>query len=144
VIDAALVARKALLITRDLASLAPLAPEGARRLSVRPAGRAGGRAPAGAHHRTHGRRELSADRDGSCASGRLLRLVRAARREGVYDAEFGRRIAACAGLRNRIIHEYDEIEPRVVHEALRSAMRDLPAYLRAVDAYVQRVAVADR
>ena len=56
---------------------------------------------------------------------------------GVYDSEFGRRIAA-AGLRNRIVHEYDEIDPRRVHEALGAALADVSTYLRAVGEYVKR------
>ena len=80
-IDAALVARKALLITRDLADLAdPL---------------------------------------------------------GVSDVEFGRLIAAFAGLRNRIVHEYDEVDPRKVYEALATAIEDVSAHLRAVEDYVR-------
>ena len=45
---------------------------------------------------------------------------------GVYPAEFAQRIAACAGLRNRIAHEYDEVDPRKLHEALRRAMGRRP------------------
>lgn len=59
---------------------------------------------------------------------------------GVVDHEFATRLAACAGLRNRIIHEYDELDPRRVHEALQAAMRDIPAYLRQVDGYLARSA----
>jgi uncharacterized protein YutE (UPF0331/DUF86 family) len=59
-------------------------------------------------------------------------------RLGVLDAEFARRIAACAGLRNRIVHEYDEIDPRKVHEALQAAMRDIPLYLRGVNEYLSK------
>jgi uncharacterized protein YutE (UPF0331/DUF86 family) len=96
VIDPELVARKALLITRDLVDLVPLA-------------------------RTH------------ASATQLARI-------GVYDDEFGRRIAGCAGLRDRIAHEYDEIDPRRVHEALAAAVVDIPAYLRAVDGFVKRAA----
>jgi uncharacterized protein YutE (UPF0331/DUF86 family) len=57
---------------------------------------------------------------------------------GLYDTEFGRRIAACAGLRSRIVHEYDEVDPHRVHEALAAAVRDVATYLRAVQDYVKR------
>jgi len=57
---------------------------------------------------------------------------------GVYDTEFGRRIAACTGLRNRIVHEYDEVDRRRVHEALTTTIRDVATYLRAVEDYVKR------
>jgi uncharacterized protein YutE (UPF0331/DUF86 family) len=59
-------------------------------------------------------------------------------REGVLPAEFAKRLAACAGLRNRIAHLYDKIDPARVHEALQSAVRDVPEYLRHVSAYLDR------
>lgn len=46
-------------------------------------------------------------------------------------AAFASQIAACAGLRNRLVHEYDEIDPRL-HEGLPAAARDIPEYLRHV------------
>jgi uncharacterized protein YutE (UPF0331/DUF86 family) len=59
---------------------------------------------------------------------------------GVVDHEFARRLAASAGLRNRIVHEYDELDPQKVYEALRAATRDIPEYLGRVNEYVRRVA----
>jgi uncharacterized protein YutE (UPF0331/DUF86 family) len=59
---------------------------------------------------------------------------------GVYDADFGRRIAGCTGLKNRIVHEYDDVDPQKVHDALQTALHDVPTYLRAVDDYVKRMA----
>jgi len=41
-----------------------------------------------------------------------------------------------AGLRNLIVHEYDEIEPEKVFEAIRSALADLPVYLKAVLSFI--------
>lgn len=57
---------------------------------------------------------------------------------GVLDSAFASRIASSAGLRNRIVHEYDEIEPAKVFEAIRSALADLPVYLKAVLAFVEQ------
>ena len=51
---------------------------------------------------------------------------------GVLDRDFAKRIAACAGLRNRITHEYETIDPARVHEALQAAVQDIPIYLRQV------------
>jgi uncharacterized protein YutE (UPF0331/DUF86 family) len=55
---------------------------------------------------------------------------------GMLDRDFATRIAACAGLRNRIAHEYETIDPLRVHEALQSAVRDIPAYLRRVAEFI--------
>jgi uncharacterized protein YutE (UPF0331/DUF86 family) len=57
---------------------------------------------------------------------------------GVLPAVFATQLAACAGLRNRIVHEYDEIDPRRVYEGLQTAVRDIPEYLRHVQAYLER------
>ena len=45
-------------------------------------------------------------------------------------------IDRAAGLRNRIVHEYDEIEPDKVFEAIHSALADLPVYLQAVLSFI--------
>ena len=45
-------------------------------------------------------------------------------------------IARAAGLRNRIVHEYDDIEPRKVFEAIGFALSDMPAYLKAILAFI--------
>ena len=57
---------------------------------------------------------------------------------GVLPAEFAKEIAACAGLRNRIVHEYDEIDPERLFEGLRAAARDVPEYLRRVLEWLSR------
>ena len=138
-IDAALVARKALLIARDLAGLAPLA-----------------HTPL-AEYLANVRDELVAERLLERIIGRMIDINYHLLTEtdhpppadyyvsfthlaalGVYDVEFARRVAACAGLRNRIVHEYDEVDPRKVHEALGTAIQDVSAYLRAIGDYVQR------
>jgi len=60
-------------------------------------------------------------------------------RVGVLPPAFAARIAACAGLRNRLVHEYDEVDPERVYAGMQSAVRDVPEYLRHVDAYVNRL-----
>ena len=139
-IDAALVGRKALLITRDLADLAPLA-----------------RKPL-AEYLANPRDELVAERLLERIIGRMIDINYHLLTEtdhqppadyyasftqlaalGVYDVEFGRRIAACTGLRNWIVHEYEEVDPRKVHEALGTATEDVSAYLRVTEDYVKRM-----
>lgn len=57
---------------------------------------------------------------------------------GVYPVEFGYRMAGCAGLRNRIAHEYDDIDPARLFEAVRQAVGDIPDYLAHVNVWVER------
>ncbi len=49
---------------------------------------------------------------------------------GVLPHDFAKDIASAAGLRNRIAHEYDDLDPKKVHDALQLAMRQIPIYLR--------------
>jgi uncharacterized protein YutE (UPF0331/DUF86 family) len=141
VIDAALLDRKALLITRDLADLAPLAGKPladylasptdelvAERLLERIIGRM---IDINYHLLTETGHPPPADYYVSFTQLTAL---------GVYDADFGRRIATYTGLRNRIVHEYDEVDPHRVHEALATATRDMVTYLRAIQDYVKRTA----
>lgn len=59
-------------------------------------------------------------------------------RLGVLESTFARRIAASAGLRNRLAHEYDEIDPIKVHEALGGIVEDVAEYLDRVRTFVDR------
>jgi uncharacterized protein YutE (UPF0331/DUF86 family) len=60
-------------------------------------------------------------------------------RLGILPHDLTQAIAACAGLRNRIVHEYDEIDPARIHEALQTAARDVPQYLSHVHRYIGRL-----
>jgi uncharacterized protein YutE (UPF0331/DUF86 family) len=52
---------------------------------------------------------------------------------GILDAALARQLAASAGLRNRLVHEYDDLDPARVFEGLEAAIRLVPAYLQAVE-----------
>jgi len=56
---------------------------------------------------------------------------------GILEVEFAARLAPAAGLRNRLVHDYDELDQRLLFAALRGALDDLPAYAAAVHAWVQ-------
>ena len=57
----------------------------------------------------------------------------------ILPADLAPQIAGCAGLRNRIVHEYNEIDPRKVHEGLQAAVRDIPQYLSHIHRYLQHI-----
>jgi uncharacterized protein YutE (UPF0331/DUF86 family) len=59
-------------------------------------------------------------------------------RVAVIAPELARRMAACAGLRNRLVHEYDAIDPEKVHGAIRSALGDVPEFLAQVRSWLER------
>ena len=80
------------------------------------------------------------------ATGREQRTTRLTYREtflalvepGVLTAELAARIAPSAGLRNVLVHEYNDVDHRIVHRAIRSALGDYAAYVDAVQAFVDR------
>jgi len=57
---------------------------------------------------------------------------------GVLPAAFAAQIAACAGLRNRLVHEYDDIDAERVHEAAAAAVRDIPEYAKHVQRFLKQ------
>jgi uncharacterized protein YutE (UPF0331/DUF86 family) len=61
---------------------------------------------------------------------------------GILPPELARALAASTGLRNRIAHEYEDLDHARVHEGLGSAARDVPAYLRQVQAFLDASARA--
>ncbi len=58
---------------------------------------------------------------------------------GILQGEFSREIAFSAGLRNRIVHEYDEIDAAKVYEALQVAVQQFPTYLNHVNRFIGRL-----
>ncbi|MGH7391823.1 MAG: type VII toxin-antitoxin system HepT family RNase toxin [Candidatus Rokuibacteriota bacterium] len=58
----------------------------------------------------------------------------------ILPPSFASRIAACAGLRNRLVHEYEDIDARRVHEGLQATVRDVPEYLRRMHEHVEGAA----
>ena len=136
-IDKELVTRKVLLVTEDLRALGPLA--------AKPV----------AEYLASATDEVLAERYLERIIGRMIDInyhvltesgqppppdyyqsFTALATIGMLDQAFAKRIAACAGLRNRITHEYEAIDPARVHEALQSAARDIPEYLKRLAAHV--------
>ncbi len=55
----------------------------------------------------------------------------------VYPSEFGERIAESAGLRNLLIHDYNDVDHEIVHGSIRSCLRDYEQYIRYLDAFIE-------
>lgn len=56
---------------------------------------------------------------------------------GVISPQLARAMAPAAGLRNRLAHEYNEIDPVKVRAAATEALRLVPQYLDAVRKFVE-------
>ncbi len=57
---------------------------------------------------------------------------------GVYDGDFAQGIARSAGLRNILVHEYNDIDHRILHQAIPGALEQYHAYVNAVRAFLER------
>lgn len=57
----------------------------------------------------------------------------AAGRAGVIPEDLARQLAPSAGLRNRLVHEYDAIDDAIVLAAVRDARRQLAAFVAAIE-----------
>jgi len=140
-LDRELVTRKLLLITRDLDAVAPFAarPVAAflesridqavvERLLERMIGRM---IDVNYHLTTEAGHPPPPDYHASFLKLAELRIV---------DVDFASRIARSAGLRNRLVHEYEEIDPRKLFESLQIARDDIVTYVRSVEAYLAGLA----
>lgn len=58
---------------------------------------------------------------------------------GVLEPAFAQHIAASAGLRIRIVHEYDEIDHRRVFDAVTTSLVDIPRYVSSLSGYLNRM-----
>ncbi len=57
----------------------------------------------------------------------------------ILPRDFARSVAACAGLRNRIVHEYDELDPALVYPGLKAVLKDIPDYLRHIESFLRSI-----
>lgn len=55
---------------------------------------------------------------------------------GILPVELAKQMAGCTGLRNRIAHEYNDLDSSKVHEALGAAARDIPVYLQRIHSHI--------
>lgn len=54
----------------------------------------------------------------------------------VIDKDFAKQIAKSAGLRNRLIHEYEDIDDKIVYDCISNALRDFSKYIRSVHEFL--------
>jgi uncharacterized protein YutE (UPF0331/DUF86 family) len=57
---------------------------------------------------------------------------------GVYPEAFSKEIALSAGLRNILVHEYNDVDRRIVHAAIGTTLEQYTAYVEAVREFVDR------
>jgi uncharacterized protein YutE (UPF0331/DUF86 family) len=57
---------------------------------------------------------------------------------GLIRPDLATALAPSAGLRNRLVPEYEALDDRLVHAAVGAALRDYPDYLRQVMEFLER------
>ena len=55
---------------------------------------------------------------------------------GVLPRERADSLARSSGLRNRLAHEYNGLDERLVHDAAKTALVEVLEYLRAIEAFI--------
>ena len=56
---------------------------------------------------------------------------------GVLPRDRALAFARASGLRNRLAHEYNGLDERLVHAAAQAAVTEVPEFLRALEAFLQ-------
>lgn len=55
---------------------------------------------------------------------------------GVYPTEFAEQIAPSAGLRNILVHDYNDIDRKILHGSIQTCLRDYSRYVAYVDTFL--------
>lgn len=63
-------------------------------------------------------------------------LIIAVGEAGVIPPALARALAPATSLRNRLVHEYDDLDDSKVHESIAKAVRLLPQFAAAVERYL--------
>ena len=50
----------------------------------------------------------------------------------VYDEEFAKTIAPSAGLRNRLVHEYNDTNPKIIYQSVGDAIKQYAQYCKYI------------
>lgn len=58
---------------------------------------------------------------------------------GIISSNLAEQLAPSAGLRNRLVHEYDLLEHSLVLEAVRVAEIQYPRYVKEIDGYISKM-----
>ena len=56
---------------------------------------------------------------------------------GVYSHEFAQKIAPSAGLRNALVHEYDNIDPTMLEKSIGEAIQEFAEYAQYVLVFIE-------
>jgi uncharacterized protein YutE (UPF0331/DUF86 family) len=55
---------------------------------------------------------------------------------GIFSVDLSEKLAPSAGLRNRLVHEYDLLDPSLILDAVRMAEKLYPEYVKEIQQYI--------
>lgn len=76
-------------------------------------------------------------RSGQGTSANYFDSFIAAGRQGIITPELAAQIAPSAGLRNRLVHQYEDIDSRQVFVAIELALQQYSLYVRQITIYLE-------
>ena len=65
-------------------------------------------------------------------------VIRRLGRHGIISAALAEQIAPSAGLRKRLVHQYNALDDRKVWEAIGQAQHIFPAYIQVIESFLIR------
>ena len=57
---------------------------------------------------------------------------------GVISQNFAKELAPSAGLRNRLVHEYEDINDKIVFKSIKTAIDNYSKYIKIIDDYLKK------
>lgn len=60
---------------------------------------------------------------------------------GVISQSFAKELAPSAGLRNRLVHEYEEIDDKIVFKSIKKAIENYSKYIKIIEKYLKNKVV---
>ncbi len=57
---------------------------------------------------------------------------------GVYPKKFSEQIAPSAGLRNALVHDYNNIAPEILEKSIREALQEYNEYAKYILAFIEK------
>ena len=55
---------------------------------------------------------------------------------GVYPADFADKISQSVGLRNILVHDYNDVDRRILHRSINTCLKDYQRYVEAVSGFL--------
>lgn len=56
---------------------------------------------------------------------------------GIYSSEFAEKISKSVGLRNILVHDYNDTDHRIVHSSIKACLQDYQIYVDKINDYLE-------